>query len=243
MCYSKNCISNLPNDIHTRYLACVTLSLEMLGSKADGDLAQKLLVALEGNVTVPARLRQEILAVSLSNRDQVENIAASIVKHISLFAGAENILPILIKLDQATNGALSLVPKDEKLRIDNESALVLARRSAMTLAAKLGFGPVERTRVATAVSELARNIVMYAQTGEVRLSVNLAPRICLTIEARDNGPGIVDVDKIFAGSFRSHTGLGMGLRGVKSIANDFAIHSAPGQGTRIKAVFYSNLQR
>jgi len=215
----------------------------MLGAKSEGDLAQKLLSALEANVTVPARLRQEILGVSLSNREQVENIAASIVRHISLFAGAENVLPILIKLDQATGSALSLVPRDEKLRIDNEASLVMARRAAITLAAKLGFGPVERTKVATAVSELARNIVMYAQAGEVRLAVNLSPRIGLTIEARDNGPGIPDVEKIFAGSFRSSTGLGMGLRGVKNIANDFTIHSAPGQGTRIKAVFYSALQR
>jgi serine/threonine-protein kinase RsbT len=138
---------------------------------------------------------------------------------------------------------MSLVPRDEKLRIDNEAALVIARRAAITLAAKLGFGPVERTKVATAVSELARNIVMYAQAGEVRLSVSLAPRIGLTVEARDNGPGINDVEKIFAGSFRSNTGLGMGLRGVKNIANEFAIHSSPGQGTRVKVVFFSALQR
>ncbi len=215
----------------------------MLGSKSEGDLAQKLLAALEANVTVPARLRQEILGVSTSNREQVENLAASIVRHISLFAGAENVLPILIKLDHATTGALALVPRDEKLRIDNEAALVVARRSAITLAAKLGFGPVERTKVATAVSELARNIVMYASSGEVRLSVNLSPRIGLTIEARDNGPGIPDVDKIFGGTFRSNTGLGMGLRGVKAIASEFAIHSSPGQGTRVKAVFFSTLQR
>lgn len=142
----------------------------MLGSRSDGDIAPKLLAALEASVTVPARLRQEILNFSSANREQVENLAASIVRHISLFAGAENILPILSKLDQATSGVLALVPRDEKLRIDNEATLVVARRSAITIAAKLGFGPVERTKVATAVSELASNIVMYAQTGELRFS-------------------------------------------------------------------------
>ena len=109
----------------------------MLASKSEGELAQKLLSALEANVTVPARLRQEILAVSASNRDQVENIAASIVRHISLFAGAENVLPILNKLDVATGGALALVPRDEKLRIENEASLVVARRTAITLASML----------------------------------------------------------------------------------------------------------
>lgn len=215
----------------------------MLASKSEGELAQKLLSALEANVTVPARLRQEILAVSASNRDQVENIAASIVRHISLFAGAENVLPILNKLDVATGGALALVPRDEKLRIENEASLVVARRTAITLASKLGFGPVERTRVATAVSELARNIVMYAQSGEVRLSVALTPRISLAVEARDSGPGIPNIDRILAGGFRSSTGLGMGLRGVRSIANDFSIQSVPGQGTRVRAVFFSSVTR
>jgi serine/threonine-protein kinase RsbT len=215
----------------------------MLGSRTDSDIAPKLLAALEASVTVPARLRQEILNFSTSNREQVENLAASIVRHISLFAGAENILPILGKLDQATGGMLALVPRDEKLRIENEASLVVARRAAITLAAKLGFGPVERTKVATAVSELARNIVMYAQTGEIRFSVSLTPRIGLAVEARDSGPGIPDTEKILSGSFRSKTGLGMGLRGVKAIAQEFQLQSTVGQGTRVKAIFYSPIQR
>ena len=213
----------------------------MLGSRIDSDIPPKLLAALEANVSVPPRLRQEIMSLSLQNREQ--NLAASIVRHISLFAGTENILPILTKLDQATSGVLSLVPRDDKMRVDNEAALVLARRSAITLAAKLGFGPVERTKVATAVSELARNIVMYAKVGEVRLSVVTSPRIGLAIEARDSGPGIPDVDKVLSGGFRSKTGLGMGLRGVKNIAQEFAVQSAPGQGTRVRAVFYLAVQR
>ena len=85
----------------------------MLGSRTDSDIAPKLLAALEGSVTVPARLRQEILNFSTSNREQVENLAASIVRHISLFAGAENILPILSKLDQATGG----VRRDEEISL------------------------------------------------------------------------------------------------------------------------------
>ncbi|HMY59637.1 MAG TPA: anti-sigma regulatory factor [Pseudomonadota bacterium] len=183
------------------------------------------------------------MSLSLQNREQIENLAASIVRHISLFAGAENILPTLTKLDQATSGVLALVPRDDKMRVDNEASLVLARRAAITLAAKLGFGPVERTKVATAVSELARNIVMYAKLGEVRLNVVTSPRIGLAIEARDSGPGIPDVDKVLSGGFRSKTGLGMGLRGVKNIAQEFSVQSAPGQGTRVRAVFFLSVQR
>jgi serine/threonine-protein kinase RsbT len=84
---------------------------------------------------------------------------------------------------------------------------------------------------------------MYAQTGEIRFSVSLTPRIGLSVEARDSGPGISDTEKILSGSFRSKTGLGMGLRGVKAIAQDFQLQSAPGQGTRVKAIFYSPIQR
>ena len=84
---------------------------------------------------------------------------------------------------------------------------------------------------------------MYAKVGEVRLSVVTSPRIGLAIEARDSGPGIPDVDKVLSGGFRSKTGLGMGLRGVKNIAQEFAVQSAPGQGTRVRAVFYLAVQR
>lgn len=215
----------------------------MLGSRNESDINQKLLHALEANVSVPPRLRQEIVNVSIQNKDQVENLAASIVRHISLFAGIENILPILTKLDQATNGVLSLVPRDDKMRVDNEASLVLARRAAITLAAKLGFGPVERTKVATAVSELARNIVMYARVGEIRLTVVTSPRVGLAVEARDSGPGIADVERVLSGGFRSKTGLGMGLRGVKNIAHDFSVQSAPGQGTRVRAAFFLTVAR
>ena len=215
----------------------------MLGSRVESDIPQKLLAALEANVSVPARLRQEIMSLSIQNKEQVENLAAGIVRHISLFAGTENILPILTKLDQATSGVLSLVPRDDKMRVDNEASLVLARRAAITLAAKLGFGPVERTKVATAVSELARNIVMYAKVGEIRLSVVTNPRIGLAVEARDSGPGITDVERVLSGGFRSKTGLGMGLRGVKNIAHEFAVQSAPGQGTRVRAAFFLSVHR
>ena len=66
---------------------------------------------------------------------------------------------------------------------------MVARRTAITLASKLGFGPVDRTKVATAVSELARNIVMYAGNGEVRLQVTLTPRISLTVEGAGQRAG------------------------------------------------------
>ena len=72
----------------------------MLGSRIDSDIPPKLVAALEANVSVPPKLRQEIMSLSLQNREQIENLAASIVRHISLFAGTENILPILTKLGQ-----------------------------------------------------------------------------------------------------------------------------------------------
>lgn len=219
----------------------INFSLRM--AKLDSELGGKLLKALEASVTVPARLRQEILGCSPTNPEQVENLSASIVRHIALFAGAENVLPVLGKLDQATGRALALVPKDERLPIDSEAGLVMARRAAINLAAKLGFGPVDRTKVATAVSELARNIVMYARPGELRLLISMSPRTSLTVEAIDNGPGIPNVDKILAGGFRSTTGLGMGLRGIRSIASEFSINSGVGQGTRVRATFVSPLHR
>ena len=167
----------------------------MLGSRSDGDIAPKLLAALEASVTVLARLRQEILNFSSANREQVENLAASIVRHISLFAGAENILPILSKLDQATSGVLALVPRDEKLRIDNEATLVVARRSAITLLS----APLVALTVELGIITLSRGwpgpVVSIDATPDFGVAVDLS---CLTGVARAGERLVIllDIDRV-----------------------------------------------
>ena len=84
----------------------------------------------------------------------------------------------------------------------------------------------------TAVSELARNIVLYAGEGQIELKLLTSPQ-GLSVVARDHGPGIANLEQIMAGDYKSRLGMGLGLRGVKRIADRFEIQTAPGQGTTV----------
>jgi serine/threonine-protein kinase RsbT len=102
------------------------------------------------------------------------------------------------------------------------------------MAEELGLSPTEATLVATAISELARNIVHYAQSGEILLRlVNHGDRRGITIEARDQGPGIADTRLAVEEGYSSSGGLGLGLPGVRRIMDQFDISSELGRGTTI----------
>lgn len=120
----------------------------------------------------------------------------------------------------------SVVVRDE---IDVPNACEVAR----DLAKKLGFSIVDQTKMATAVSELARNMLQYAGGGNIRFAEVLAPRKGLEAFFEDRGPGIADLDGVLDPKYRSMTGMGMGLRGSKRIADEFLIDTQPGDGTRI----------
>lgn len=120
----------------------------------------------------------------------------------------------------------SVVVRDE---IDVPNACEVAR----DLAKKLGFSIVDQTKMATAVSELARNMLQYAGGGHIRFAEVLAPRKGLEAFFEDRGPGIADLDGVLDPKYRSMTGMGMGLRGSKRIADEFLIDTQPGDGTRI----------
>jgi serine/threonine-protein kinase RsbT len=97
------------------------------------------------------------------------------------------------------------------------------------------FGPTDCVRLATAASELARNIYMYAKEGEVTLELaedGLQARLSLV--AADRGPGIADVETVLSGKYRSRTGLGRGLAGTKQLLDSLEIESGPGRGTVVR---------
>jgi len=100
----------------------------------------------------------------------------------------------------------------------------------------LGFSPSEATLVATAISELARNIVAYAQRGEVVIrATSQAGRHGVMIIARDQGPGISDVKLALQQGYSTSGGLGLGLPGVRRIMDVFMVDSGPDRGTSITA--------
>lgn len=120
-----------------------------------------------------------------------------------------------------------------------EHDVVRARTLGKDMAKQLGFSDVVQTKVATAVSELARNIFQYAGTGEVRIRRIDGKRRGIEIVARDQGPGISDPALILSGAYRSKWGMGAGLRGTKRLVDEFELDTHPGLGTTVRIRKYA----
>lgn len=121
-----------------------------------------------------------------------------------------------------------------RVAINSDQDIVLARQKGRALAVEFGFAAGDATLIATAISELARNIVSYARKGQITLKiVNGADRQGLSIVASDNGPGIRDVRQAMRDGFSTSGSLGMGLPGVRRIMDEFEITSQLGRGTTV----------
>jgi serine/threonine-protein kinase RsbT len=121
----------------------------------------------------------------------------------------------------------------ETMMISSDRDIVAARQRGRTYVLRLGFSSPEATLVATAISELARNIVLYAQKGEIELQpVEENGRPGVLVIARDDGPGISDVLRA-AIDAPSDCGGVMGLRAMKCLVDEFEIESRAGHGTRV----------
>src|SRR5262245_37303265 len=116
-----------------------------------------------------------------------------------------------------------------------EDDVVIARQRARQLARLLGFDAQDQTRIATSVSEIARNAFRYAGGGMVEFGVEgrTAPQL-FEIVVSDRGPGIRDVARILEGRYRSTTGMGLGILGAKRLMDQFEIVSVPGAGTQVR---------
>jgi serine/threonine-protein kinase RsbT len=126
------------------------------------------------------------------------------------------------------------VVHEAAVAIASSSDIVTARQRGRALAAGLGFSGSDLTLIATAISELARNIVEYATTGEVLLGLaDKDGRPGIVIVARDEGPGIGDVAKALSAGYSTGQGLGLGLPGVRRLMDEFEIASEPGHGTTV----------
>jgi serine/threonine-protein kinase RsbT len=126
------------------------------------------------------------------------------------------------------------VPEDVQITISSDKDVVMARQAGRTLALQLGFSTSEATLIATAISELSRNIVSYAGTGTVTLKgVHGSDRVGLMIVAADTGPGIADVTQAMRDGISSSGGLGLGLPGVRRLMDEFSVTSELGRGTTV----------
>jgi len=119
------------------------------------------------------------------------------------------------------------------VQIREEQDIVRARTTAKEAACELGFGLVDQTRISTAVSELARNIFLYAGEGDARIEELENPHAGLRITFTDKGPGIEDVELAMKDGWSSSKSMGKGLPGAKRLCDRMEIYSKPAQGTTV----------
>ncbi|MFC0560488.1 anti-sigma regulatory factor [Halalkalibacter alkalisediminis] len=126
------------------------------------------------------------------------------------------------------------------VEVKNEWGIVAARQAGRSLSKEIGFGSVDQARITTAISELARNIYLYAKRGEICLElvekpIKLGLRKGIKIIAKDHGPGIPDIRQVMVDGFTTSGGMGAGLPGVERLMDDFAIDSQKSEGTTVTA--------
>jgi serine/threonine-protein kinase RsbT len=127
------------------------------------------------------------------------------------------------------------VAADFVVDVNHPDDIVIARQAGHELALQLGFSLTDVTMIATAISEIARNITSYAGKGEVRVGVQYRDgRRALVVRAEDDGPGIGDVERALEDGFSTGSGLGLGLPGARRLMDRLVVESTPGEGTIVE---------
>ena len=125
-------------------------------------------------------------------------------------------------------------PVAETLPLTSGEQIVIARQAVRRWAIELNFSLVDQTKIVTAASELARNVVQHAGGGEVLIeTVSDGSRRGLRLTFADHGPGIADISLAMKEGFTTGGGLGLGLPGARRLSNEFAINSVVGEGTKV----------
>jgi len=126
------------------------------------------------------------------------------------------------------------VSNEVRLKVSSEADVVTARQTGRKLAEELRFSATDQTFIATAISEVARNIVAYAGHGEIVFKQVLdEPQAALVIVASDTGPGIGDVELALRDGYTTSGGMGLGLPGARRLMDEFELASEVGKGTTV----------
>jgi serine/threonine-protein kinase RsbT len=132
-------------------------------------------------------------------------------------------------------------PGETRIQIGSDVDIVKARQEGRRVAAEVGFSLTDMVLIATAISELARNIVRYARNGEIAIrSLSNSAHSGIEVVARDEGPGIKDVEQVLQVGFSTSAGLGLGLPGVRRLMDEFEIQSKLGYGTTVTTRKWKN---
>lgn len=124
--------------------------------------------------------------------------------------------------------------------VNTDGDIVVARQRGRELAQEVGLSPTDATLLATAISEVARNIITYASPGQIEIAiVDEQDRRGIQVVATDTGLGIEDVQRAMEEGYTTGLGTGLGLPGARRLVDDFQIHSAPGHGTTVTMTKWS----
>ncbi len=126
----------------------------------------------------------------------------------------------------------------ERIAIESDADVVTARQRARALAVGLAMPSMDQTLLATAISEIARNITTYAERGEVVIDLvrHRDGRTGVRVVASDRGPGIEDLERALTDGYTTGGGLGLGLPGARRLVDEFDIQTAPGEGTTVTLI-------
>jgi serine/threonine-protein kinase RsbT len=187
-------------------------------------LRVEYVLALEGVEPPTDRCRAVLLALSSADRRRQRELdSARHLLECDLCARLSG--PLLDRSPERHD--------EVRVPIAADPDIVTARQAARELAIRAGFAGPDLTMLATAVSEVARNIVRFASGGEVSVELLARSRTGIRVVARDTGPGIADIDRALQDGFSTYDGLGLGLPGARRLMDEFEIESEPGTGTTV----------
>ena len=187
-------------------------------------LRVEYLLVLEDVEPPTEQCRPVLLALSAADRRRQRELDAP--RHLLE-------CPTCARLSEPLLGRTAPRADEVHVPISSDPDIVAARQAARELAADAGVTTTDLTMLATAVSEVARNIVRFAGSGEVTIELVARPRAGIRVVARDTGPGIPDVDEALRDGFSTYNGLGLGLPGARRLMEVFAVVSVRGRGTTV----------
>jgi serine/threonine-protein kinase RsbT len=187
-------------------------------------LRVEYLLALERTEPPTDRCRPVLLALSGGDRRRQREV--DVGRHLL-------ICDLCARLSQPLMERGRSHDDEVRIPIHTDADIVAARQGARELAARLGFSGTDLTVIATAVSEVARNIVRFAGAGEIVVNLLEEPRHGVCVVARDTGPGIPDVEQALTDGYSTYHGLGLGLPGARRLMDEFAVVSEVGRGTTV----------
>jgi serine/threonine-protein kinase RsbT len=194
-------------------------------------LAQFLSPAVRKSV-IDCGARQAKVDPAYAREGDLRRLLVEVKRGVKLFvrdqAQLDRCIAELGELDHAAPA-----PRDITIEVRNEEDVLRARSAGRELCMEHLVSDVLQTKIVTAISELGRNIVRYAGSGEIVVRSITSPMRAIEIIAQDNGPGITNLPEILSGKYRSRHGMGAGLRGTKALMDAFDVKTASGVGTTV----------